>query len=79
MATEPSTQATHVAAITMDTQPLAMQFTRPTYTASSSSAADAQPKHQPNSRRTNWKKLKEKASKDQSKGRKVLIAVNLEA
>ena len=79
MATDPSTQASHVAAKATDTQPLAMQFTRPTHTVSSSSATVAQPKHQPNSRRTNWKNLKEKASTDQSKRREVLIAVNLDA
>jgi hypothetical protein len=89
-ATEPSTQATHVAAMTMDTQPpLAMQFTRPTNIVSSSSATVAQSRHtaetpdrsfkpQPNSRRTNWKELKERASRDQSKKREVLIAVNLD-
>ena len=84
--TEPSTQTAHVAAMTMDTQPLA----RPTYTVSSSSTAVAQSrhttetpdrsiKHQPNSRRTNWKKLKEQASRDQSKRRETLIAVNPDA
>ena len=75
-------------AMTMDPQqPLAMQPPGPMHTVSSNSTTIAQSKHtaetsdrlfvhQTNSRRTNWRKLKELASMDRSKRRDVLIAVN---
>ena len=81
MATEPSSQATHVA--TMDTQrPLAIRSTHTnSATIAQSSHAAEMPdksfKHQTNSKRTNWRNLKEQALRDQSKKREVLNAVNL--
>jgi hypothetical protein len=95
MATTPSAETTHVATTATQATPAdtvattAMQPPRPTHTVSSNSASVAQSRHaaetpdpsfvhRPNSR-TNWKKLKEQASRDQSKRREVLIAVNSDA
>ena len=78
-------------AMTMDPQqPLVVQSPRSTHTVSSNSATagpsrhtaetpDQSYVHQPNSRQTNWGKLKEQAQKDRSKRREVLIAVNPDA
>ena len=71
-------------------QPLAMQSPRSTHTVSSNSATAGPSRHtaetpdqlyvhQPNSRQTNWGKLKEQAQKDCSKRREVLIVVNPDA
>lgn len=78
MATEPFTQAIHVAATTTDTQPLATPIPVSSVAQSGHTAEtpDRSFGPQPNSRRTNWGKLKEQASRDNSKRRVVLNAVN---
>jgi hypothetical protein len=79
-ATAPSAQTTHVAATAtparaIDTAATALLAsdtdTEMQYTADCV--------HQPNSKRTNWRKLKEQAQKNRSKKREVLIEVNPDA